>query len=101
MGGAQRLPVQVFVPIVFAMSTSLQYFQSMFIFGEFSSVDLRTAFLSISGAVLSLAGALFIQPPMFSEMTADVQGSSPGMAQGSLPLTSVRSGQASSDGTTV
>lgn len=61
--GAQRMPVQVFVPISFAISTSLQYFQSIIIFREFDDMSSGNALLSICGALLSLAGALCIQPP--------------------------------------
>jgi len=61
--GAKRMPVQVFVPMVFALSTSVQYFQSVFIFGELEAMSTAHAALSILGAALSLVGALTIQPP--------------------------------------
>merc|ERR1712113_1001636 len=61
--GAKQMPVQVFVPVSFALATTLQYFQSVFIFGEFKEMDDVHAALSISGALLSLVGALCIQPP--------------------------------------
>lgn len=64
--GAQRMPLQVFLPISFALSTVLQYFQSVAIFGEFEDMDRRHTCLSVLGALVSLAGALCIQPPRLS-----------------------------------
>lgn len=61
--GAQRMPVQVFVPASFALSTSLLYFQSVVIFGEFKDMNVLHAALSILGALMSLFGAVCIQPP--------------------------------------
>lgn len=61
--GAKCLPVQVFVPTSFALATALQYFQSITIFGEFKDMNQLEALLSMSGAALSLVGAIFIQPP--------------------------------------
>lgn len=60
---AQRMPVQVFVPAAFALSTALLYFQSVAIFGEFRKMTASHAAVSICGACLSLLGALCIQPP--------------------------------------
>merc|ERR1711972_642117 len=57
--GAARMPVQVFLPISFALSTSLQFFQSMVIFGEFAQ-------MSALHSGLSLAGAMLINPPRLS-----------------------------------
>mmetsp|Transcript_117941 Transcript_117941/g.367463 ORF Transcript_117941/g.367463 Transcript_117941/m.367463 type:complete len:338 (-) Transcript_117941:77-1090(-) len=61
--GAQRMPVQVFVPASFALATTLLYFQSVVIFGEFRDMDPLHATFSILGACVSLLGALCIQPP--------------------------------------
>merc|ERR1712151_709140 len=51
--GAQRMPVQVFVPASFAISTSLQYFQSVAIFQEFTHSNFWHTFISICGAIMS------------------------------------------------
>jgi len=67
--GAERMPVQIFVPTAFAFATSLQYFQSVVIFGELSEMDTKSAALSICGALASLAGALSIQPPKMETAT--------------------------------
>eukprot|EP00933_Yihiella_yeosuensis_P005519 TRINITY_DN110041_c0_g1_i1.p1 TRINITY_DN110041_c0_g1~~TRINITY_DN110041_c0_g1_i1.p1 ORF type:complete len:369 (+),score=42.34 TRINITY_DN110041_c0_g1_i1:159-1265(+) len=64
--GAKHLPVQVFVPSSFALATALQYFQSATIFREFEEMNTEEASLASLGAVLSLVGALCIQPPGFS-----------------------------------
>merc|ERR1712217_123035 len=68
--GAQRMQVQVFIPVVFALSTSLQFFQSVAIFREFREMDTTCVVLSISGAVVALVGALLIGTP---EMNDKVQ----------------------------
>mmetsp|Transcript_72449 Transcript_72449/g.183380 ORF Transcript_72449/g.183380 Transcript_72449/m.183380 type:complete len:338 (+) Transcript_72449:67-1080(+) len=67
--GAASMPVQVFLPTAFALSTSLQFFQSIFIFGEFADMTARNAALSIWGALISLGGTLLIQPPRFDLLT--------------------------------
>jgi len=69
---ASRMPLQVFLPVSFALATSLQFFQAMFIFGEFASMGPSRAALSIAGAVVALAGALLIQPPKFGVVGAAV-----------------------------
>jgi len=61
--GAKHMPVQVFAPLTFALCTSLQFLQSVFIFGELQGLSRVNATLSILGACLSLLGALVIQPP--------------------------------------
>jgi len=62
MRGAKLMLVQVFVPTSFALSTTLQYFQSVVIFGEFRAMGAGQIILSVFGAVASLIGALCIQP---------------------------------------
>mmetsp|Transcript_124216 Transcript_124216/g.359232 ORF Transcript_124216/g.359232 Transcript_124216/m.359232 type:complete len:331 (+) Transcript_124216:3-995(+) len=62
---AARMPVQVFLPVSFALATTLQFFQSMSIFGEFKAMVPLHAALSICGAIVALSGALLIQPPKF------------------------------------
>uniref|UniRef100_A0A7S0A4L2 Uncharacterized protein n=1 Tax=Pyrodinium bahamense TaxID=73915 RepID=A0A7S0A4L2_9DINO len=63
MRGARQMPAQVYVPTSFALSTALQYFQSLVIFREFQHMGTRHAVLSVAGAFASLVGALCIQPP--------------------------------------
>jgi len=70
MRGARRMPVQVFVPLAFAFSTSMQYFQSLFVFEEFEALVAVERYLSMAGAGLSLLGALCIQPPNFGTLSA-------------------------------
>jgi len=70
MRGARRMPVQVFVPLAFAFSTSMQYVQSLFVFEEFDALVPVERYLSMAGASLSLLGALFIQPPQFRTLSA-------------------------------
>lgn len=60
--GAQRLPIQVFVPLVFAFTTGLLYIQSVMVFNEFEHATVPCKVFSFSGALLSLCGALVIQP---------------------------------------
>ncbi|CAE8603586.1 unnamed protein product, partial [Polarella glacialis] len=60
--GAKRLPVKVFVPGSFALATAMQFVQSVTLFGEFKQMTNYAALLSISGACLSLLGAMCIQP---------------------------------------
>jgi len=67
--GAKRMPVQIFVPTAFAFATSLQYFQSVALFGELNEMTTRDAALSICGALASLVGALSIQPPKLENST--------------------------------
>lgn len=38
---AARMPLQVFLPVSFALATSLQFFQAMCIFGEFKAAGKR------------------------------------------------------------
>jgi len=61
--GVTKMPPQVFLPISFTLSTTLQYFQSVFVFGEFKDMDMTTAALSVGSALVALAGALLIRPP--------------------------------------
>mmetsp|Transcript_43309 Transcript_43309/g.94261 ORF Transcript_43309/g.94261 Transcript_43309/m.94261 type:complete len:365 (+) Transcript_43309:137-1231(+) len=61
--GATRMPPQVFLPISFTLSTTLQYFQSVVIFGEFNDMDPLAASLSVCSAAVALFGALLIRPP--------------------------------------
>merc|ERR1711953_1636214 len=61
--GAKRMPVQVFAPLAFVLCTSLQYFQSIFVFGELWDLSLVNATFSVLGAFVALLGALIIQPP--------------------------------------
>lgn len=67
--GVQKMPIQVFIPVAFAFATSLQYFQSVFIFGELREMSERDAALATLGAIASLVGALGIQPPHFQAST--------------------------------
>lgn len=75
--GAASMPVQVFLPSVFALSTTLQYFQSVVIFNEFKDLDPRWAAISLAGAGLSLVGAILIQPPLM-ESSGDEAYARPG-----------------------
>jgi len=61
--GAKRMPVQVFAPLAFALCTSLQYFQSVVVFGELQDLPPVNATISVLGACISLVGALVIRPP--------------------------------------
>jgi len=63
--GAKRMPVQAFAPLAFALGTSLQYFQSIAVFGELQHLSPVNAKLSVLGASMSLLGALTIKPPRF------------------------------------
>jgi uncharacterized membrane protein len=62
--GAKVLPVPAFIPIVFAIGTSLQYLQSGFIFDEFSDIPRTSRGLSMLGAAMALLGAVLIRPPV-------------------------------------
>jgi len=73
--GAKRMPLAVFVPLSFAAATSLQYFQSVAIFGEFSDMQPVDIALSLAGAVLSLLGALCIRPPKLGLLGASPESS--------------------------
>lgn len=64
--GAQALPVQVFVPVSFALCTSLQLFQSIVVFQEFSEMDALSVTQTSCGAITSLVGAMLIKPPKLS-----------------------------------
>lgn len=55
------MPVQIFVPVSFAWSTVLLYFQSVVLFAEFHDLPGIKAALSMTGAIISLLGALCIQ----------------------------------------
>lgn len=57
------MTVQVFVPVSFVWCISLQYFQSVVLFGEFGDLPYFKAVLSIVGAGISLLGALCLQLP--------------------------------------
>lgn len=59
---AQRLPVQVFVPVSFALTTVLQYFQSAVVMEEFRKQLPLQACISLVGAVVALVSALCMQP---------------------------------------
>mmetsp|Transcript_45988 Transcript_45988/g.142509 ORF Transcript_45988/g.142509 Transcript_45988/m.142509 type:complete len:336 (-) Transcript_45988:20-1027(-) len=72
--GAQRMPVQVFLPTSFAFATLLQYVQSALIFGEFKDMDAHHRAVSVLGACLSLAGALCIQPPRLGLLGRELLG---------------------------
>jgi len=61
--GARRMPLQVFAPLVFVFCTSLQYFQSVFVFHELRDLSAVDARLSLLGACGSLLGSLIINPP--------------------------------------
>lgn len=65
--GAQKMPVQIFIPTAFAFCTSLQFLQSVFVFGELNEMDTKDAVLSMMGACASLVGAVVIQPPRIEE----------------------------------
>eukprot|EP00403_Amphidinium_massartii_P042627 CAMPEP_0178446834 /NCGR_PEP_ID=MMETSP0689_2-20121128/41041_1 /TAXON_ID=160604 /ORGANISM="Amphidinium massartii, Strain CS-259" /LENGTH=360 /DNA_ID=CAMNT_0020071737 /DNA_START=75 /DNA_END=1153 /DNA_ORIENTATION=- len=73
MRGARKMPVQVFVPLAFAFSTSMQYFQSVVVFREFDDLATKQRVFSMAGACLSLLGSLCIQPPRLSCFTAAVE----------------------------
>jgi len=60
---AARMPVQVFLPMYFALATSLQFFQSVVVFSEFAQMNALHSGLSLAGAFVSLAGAMLINPP--------------------------------------
>merc|ERR1712032_1441257 len=53
---------QVFVPAAFAMSYSLQLFQSLVIFRELDHISHLNAVLSVAGAVVSLIGSFCLRP---------------------------------------
>lgn len=57
------IAVQVFVPVSFVWCIGLQYFQSVILFRELSSLSSIHVVLSLGGAMLSLLGAIFIQLP--------------------------------------
>jgi len=61
--GAKRMPLQVFAPLTFVLCTSLQYFQSVFVFDELRELSAFNAGLSLLGACGSLLGTLMINPP--------------------------------------
>mmetsp|Transcript_110988 Transcript_110988/g.314830 ORF Transcript_110988/g.314830 Transcript_110988/m.314830 type:complete len:322 (+) Transcript_110988:82-1047(+) len=63
MRGAKLLPVRAFIPVVFAIGTSLQYLQSGMIFVEFSKIDPMSRLLSMLGAAFAMVGAMLIRPP--------------------------------------
>mmetsp|Transcript_7468 Transcript_7468/g.10473 ORF Transcript_7468/g.10473 Transcript_7468/m.10473 type:complete len:110 (-) Transcript_7468:67-396(-) len=57
------MTVKVFAPVVFAYGQCLQVFQSIFIFEDFKGTAGENVFFALLGAVLSLLGALAIDPP--------------------------------------
>jgi len=67
--GARLMPVQVFLPISFALCTAFQFFQSVAIFHEFSALEPVAAILSIVGALVSLIGTVMIKPPRLGTLT--------------------------------
>jgi len=60
---ARRMPMQVFAPLAFVFCTSLQSFQSVFIFHELRDLSAVNATLSLLGACGSVLGTLIINPP--------------------------------------
>jgi hypothetical protein len=56
------MKVQVYVPIAFALVTSLQFFQSVVVFKEFKYLGIARATLSVVGTCLALVGALLCRP---------------------------------------
>lgn len=60
--GVKRLPMQIFVPAVFATTTSICYFQSICIFREMANLTLLDFALSLGGMLMSLFGAMCIRP---------------------------------------
>lgn len=66
MRGAKVLPVPAFIPIVFAIGTSLQYLQAGFVFHEFSGIPQTRRGLSMLGAAMALLGTVLIRPPVLS-----------------------------------
>jgi hypothetical protein len=69
MRGAQRCPVQIFLPAAFAFGTALQYLQSVFIFGELRSMSTHDIVLSVCGCAASLLGSILIQPTTVDQRT--------------------------------
>mmetsp|Transcript_56310 Transcript_56310/g.131964 ORF Transcript_56310/g.131964 Transcript_56310/m.131964 type:complete len:389 (+) Transcript_56310:47-1213(+) len=61
--GTGKMTVKVFAPVVFAYGQCLQVFQSIFIFEDFKGTAGENVFFALLGAVLSLLGALAIDPP--------------------------------------
>mmetsp|Transcript_68674 Transcript_68674/g.128119 ORF Transcript_68674/g.128119 Transcript_68674/m.128119 type:complete len:368 (-) Transcript_68674:112-1215(-) len=61
--GTGKMTVKVFAPVVFAYGQCLQVFQSIFIFEDFKHSAIENVFFALLGAVLSLLGALAIDPP--------------------------------------
>jgi len=61
--GAQRLPVQFFVPVYMAFGTIIQCFQGMVILNELAGLSILRIGASLLGALIALAGALLIRPP--------------------------------------
>lgn len=59
--GAKCMELHVFIPLVFTFATSLQYFQSIFIFSEFQHLSMCHTAISFGGACMSLFGALYME----------------------------------------
>lgn len=63
MRGVKRMPMQVFVPVVFALTNVTLYFQSAWVFEAFHEMSWLNIGMSSAGAGLALIGALLLQPP--------------------------------------
>jgi len=58
---AQRMSVQIYVPLAFAFGISLQCFQGMWVFNETEDMTLSSCLLTLLGIFFALAGALVIE----------------------------------------
>lgn len=58
---AQRMSVQVYVPLAFAFGISLQCFQGMWVFDETKEMTVTHSLLTLMGIIFALTGALVIQ----------------------------------------
>jgi len=61
--GSQSMPVNLFIPLAFALRTIIQFFQSAAILDEFVNVSAAHTLISLFGSMCALVGALCIQPP--------------------------------------
>lgn len=61
--GSQSMPVNLFIPLAFALRTIIQFFQSAAILDEFVNVSAIHTWISLFGSMCALVGALCIQPP--------------------------------------
>lgn len=78
--GASRFPISVFVPVVFAGCTLIQYLQAVLLFDEGDNLSLRDFVLSLLGALWCLIGALMISPPSCAPLPSQpplIQSESP------------------------